>query len=201
MLNPLYEVHVEEKIKMSNLFPTQKYLSKSKADAVQQSATAFVCCVERQEGYPLIFGALESIDMPSLFSSPFSISAFSSTISPANRKMAMPTIFRSECTSFWPSINVENISATLKTTLVTSLGMIFQPPKCYIGESYKAARHRKHIYELNCMGSQSAKEMEIECSNNGDGRHFHGLEGMAREEDGDGEEKKGESSVGLQSKT
>lgn len=181
---------------MASLFTNKKYLSKSKLDAPQKSATAFVYCVERHEEYPLICGALESIDMPSLFSSPFSISAFSSTILPANRKIAMPTTCPSEITSFWPSINVENISATLKTTLVASLGMIFQPPKCSTGESYQAARHRKHIFELNCMGSQSAKEMAMECSSNGDGRHFYGLEGMAREEDGAGEEEKGKAQLG-----
>lgn len=184
------------KIRMSNLFPTQKYLSKFKADAGQQSAAAFVYSVERPEECPLQFGALESIDMPSLFPSPFSISAFSSTISPANRKMAMATTLPSECTSSWPSIDVENISATLKTTLVTSLGMIFQPPKCYKGESYQAALHRKHIYELNCMGSQSTKDMEIDCSSIGDGRYFYGLESMAKEEDGDDEEEKGKAQLG-----
>lgn len=194
MLNSQWEVDVEEKNKMSGLFPTQKYLSKSKPHAAQQSAAAFVYCVEREEEYPLTFGTLESINMPSLFSSPFSISAFASTIFPANRRMAMPTTFPSECTSFWPSINVQNISATLKTALVASLGMMFQPPKRYMGESYQAARHRKHIYVLNCIGSQGSKEMEVECSSNG--RQFHGLEGNAREEDGDGEEEKGKVMLG-----
>lgn len=168
---------------MASLFTKQKNFSKSKLDAPQQSATSFVYCVESQEEYPWIFGALESIDMPSLFSSPFSISAFSSTISPTNGKIALPTTCPSEITSFWPSVKVENISATLKRTLVASLGIIFQPPKSSTGESYQAARHRKHIYELNCTGSQSAKETAMECSSNGDGMHFHGLEGMARGEE------------------